>query len=249
MPNMQKPWPKGCRAAVSLTYDDGLPNHYQVVGPQLEAHNLRGTFYAPLNSDLMQNALAWRKLAERGHELGNHMVFHPCWSIQGRYDEWLAEEFNLVNYDGERWLDEARTANQALSLVDGKRERTFGNTCFDNNFGPEEAPISLEPFIQQVFLAARGEDTGQPVNLNTINFNNLGTVWADRRSFADFVPEFERLVDNGGWIIYTMHGVGAGTHYHNIDFQEHLRLLAYLQANAKTIWTAPVVEVVRHLKK
>ena len=38
-------WPEGRRCAVSLTYDDALPVHYEHVGPRLEAHGLRGTFY------------------------------------------------------------------------------------------------------------------------------------------------------------------------------------------------------------
>jgi peptidoglycan/xylan/chitin deacetylase (PgdA/CDA1 family) len=249
MPTNRKSWPKGCRAAVSLTYDDGIASHHRDVAPQLEAYYLRGTFYAPLASDLMQNPLAWRGMAQRGHELGNHTVFHPCWSIQNRYADWLPEAFNLVDYDEERWIDEIRTANQALALVDGKRERTFGNTCFDNWLGPEEEPICLEPFIETLFLAARGEDTGKPVNLDAINYNNLGTVWADRRVFADFVPELEALVETGGWVIYTMHGVGVEAHTHHIALAEHLRLLEYLRQNDKNIWTAPVIEIVRHLKR
>jgi peptidoglycan-N-acetylglucosamine deacetylase len=203
MQKMKRSWPKGCRAAISLSYDDGIINHHQHVAPQLEAHKLRGTFYAPLNSDLMQNALAWRKLAKNGHELGNHSVFHPCWSIQERYADWLPEDFNLVDYDEERWLDEMTTANRALALVDGKSERTFGNTCFDNYMGPEDKPICLEPLIKQCFSAARGEDTGKPVNLDAINFFNLGTIWADDRKFADFRPELAQLIESGGWIIYT----------------------------------------------
>src|SRR3954470_638734 len=39
------PWPGSARAAVSLTYDDGLASHIEVVGPALEKHHLRGTFF------------------------------------------------------------------------------------------------------------------------------------------------------------------------------------------------------------
>jgi len=242
-------WPKGSRAAVSLTYDDGIPNHPQFVAPPLEAHGLRGTFYAPLKSDLMQNPLAWRAMAARGHELGNHSVFHPCWSVQGKYDSWLPDDFNLVHYDEERWLDEINTANQALALVDGRSERTFGNTCFDNYLGPEDEPVCLEPLIAQAFVAARGEDTGRPVDLVKINFNNLGTIWGDRRAFGDFTGELQGLLDSGGWVIYTFHGVGEEAHQHHINAGEHQRLLEFLRDSAKQIWTAPVIDVVTWLKK
>jgi hypothetical protein len=242
-------WPQGRRAAVSLSYDDGLPLHPQVVGPLLEKYGFRGTFYTPLNSDLMQSPLPWRKLAARGHELGNHTVFHPCRNTGGRYSSWLDEELDLTYYDEERWVDEITTANSALALVDGKNERTFGNTCFDNLIGPEHAPIKIESLAAPHFIAARGENTDRPVDLTNLNLYNLGTVWADQRSFGDLAPDLEQAIETGGWVIYTFHGVGHGTHNHFIAESEHNRLLAFLQANQSRIWTAPVIEVARHLKK
>lgn len=242
-------WPKGCQAAVSLTYDDGLPIHPRIVAPLLEAHGMRGTFYAPLNSDVNDNPLAWREMAKRGHELGNHTVYHPCWSVNDKHKDWLDDQLNTVYYDEGRWLDEITTANNGLILVDGRTERTYGNTCFDNYIGPAEAPICLEPLIAQKFLAARGEETSRPVNLDAINFNNLGTVWADRRSFGDFGKELDEILDKGGWVIYTFHGVGSGSHNHFIESSEHLRLLDFLQQNNRQIWTAPLIDVVKHIQK
>ena len=74
-------WPKGKQAAVSLTYDVGLPVHYTLAGPLLEHHNLRATFYPPIYGDLRLHPDCWRELATAGHELGNHTVFHPCRQI------------------------------------------------------------------------------------------------------------------------------------------------------------------------
>jgi len=241
-------WPKGCRAAVSLTYDDGIPNHYQLVAPALEEAGLRGTFYTPVKSDLMQHPLTWRGMAKRGHELGNHGVFHPCWSPGGKYNDWLEEEFNLVHYDEARWLDEMDVANNVLRLVDGREERSFGNTCFDNYLGLPESPQCLEPLIERLFDAARGEETGRPVDLAQINWNNLGTVWADRRSAEEFSVEMEEIIDTGGWVIYTFHGVGEDAHNLHIAVDEHEKLLHFLHQQSDRIWTAPLIEVVRHLR-
>jgi peptidoglycan/xylan/chitin deacetylase (PgdA/CDA1 family) len=249
MSQISNRWPRGRHAAISLTYDDGIPNHIQLVAPQLEAHGLRGTFYAPLQSDLRDHPLEWRALAQRGHELGNHSVFHPCWGVKGKYAAWLPDQNNLVHYDAERWLDEMNTANQALALIDGQVERTFGNTCFDNYLGSEDAPVCLETLIAQLFSAARGEDTGRPVDLAHLNYNNLGTVWADRRAFGDFAGELEEILETGGWVIYTFHGVGEAAHNHHINAGEHQKLLEYLRDHRQRYWTAPVIEVVRYLKK
>ncbi|MGB1892738.1 MAG: polysaccharide deacetylase family protein, partial [Candidatus Latescibacterota bacterium] len=69
-------WPEGKRGAVSLTYDDALPVHYEHVAPLLEEHGLRATFYTNVLS-LGANPEAWRQVAAQGHELGNHSIFHP----------------------------------------------------------------------------------------------------------------------------------------------------------------------------
>lgn len=48
-------WPGGRSCAVSLTYDDALPIHHEYVGPRLEAHGLRGTFFLNIAASPMQN--------------------------------------------------------------------------------------------------------------------------------------------------------------------------------------------------
>ena len=70
-------WPGGARAAVALTYDDGVDAHLDHAMPDLEAAGLRGTFYVPGNSASLRKRMEeWRAAARRGHELGNHTLFH-----------------------------------------------------------------------------------------------------------------------------------------------------------------------------
>lgn len=72
-----------CRCAISLTFDDGLKEHYTLVAPQLEKYGLRGTF--AINASSIKDAdddlaLTWndvRALATRGHEISNHTWSHP----------------------------------------------------------------------------------------------------------------------------------------------------------------------------
>ena len=72
-------------ALVCLTYDDALPVHRQVVAPLLAERGLRGTFYIPAARDDLHEHLAdWRRVAEMGHELGNHSCFHTCRTRAGQ---------------------------------------------------------------------------------------------------------------------------------------------------------------------
>lgn len=80
---VETPFPKGCRAAVSLTFDDGLKSQLEVAVPLLNDRGLRATFYlnprgtTPESDDWRERWAAWKKVAEQGHELGNHSLTHP----------------------------------------------------------------------------------------------------------------------------------------------------------------------------
>jgi peptidoglycan/xylan/chitin deacetylase (PgdA/CDA1 family) len=70
-------WPAGKRAAVSLTYDDGLNSQLDNAAPALDARGLKATFF--LTRENMEGRLAdWVALAGRGHEIGDHTVDHAC---------------------------------------------------------------------------------------------------------------------------------------------------------------------------
>jgi hypothetical protein len=241
-------WPRGCRAAVSFSYDDGLPVHFEHVAPLFEAAGLRATFYVPVVTGLRSYAPQFRALAQAGHELGNHSLFHPC-RAEGDRRNWLNPAYDLASYNERRWNEEMAVANFALQQVDGLTERTFGNTCYDNWIGPDDARVPLEPMMERHFIAARGELTGRPVDLAARNFWNLGTINADFHTFEQLRAELEALIAAGGWIIYTIHGVGGDTHRLHIDRGEHTRLVQWLGDNAARLWTAPVIQVVRHLKQ
>jgi sialate O-acetylesterase len=134
-----------------------------------------------------------------------------------------------------------------LTQIDGKRERTYANTCHHNSLGSGDAEKSLEPILRDYFVAARGERTDRAVDITRLNDQNLGTTGADQRTFAELRDEIEATTAAGNWIIYTIHGVGAGTHKGYIDLAEHRRLVKWLGANRTRIWTAPMIEVAKYL--
>jgi peptidoglycan-N-acetylglucosamine deacetylase len=231
-------------AFVSLTYDDALPCHFETVAPALEAHGLRGTFYVPCRAGLFEHAEAWRRLAAAGHELGNHTVFHPCRDVA-----WQDPAYNLSHYTATRWKDEVALANAVLRLIDGEAVRTFGNTCHHNRIGPlGEGGTTVEALAAEFFVAVRGEHTGSKVALKTINWGNLGTRGIDGLSFDALRDELEDLEARGGWMIYTLHGVGPRDHKMHLAEAEHAKLLAWLGARRETICTAPVRDVAARLR-
>lgn len=243
-------WPNGTLGAVTLSYDDAIPSHFEQVAPQLEKAGLRGTFYITVDSPgFRDHPDAWRKVAAAGHELGNHSLFHPCRKDTPDQHPWLSDDYNLSKYTPDRWRREMRVANLALQLIDGKTKRTFGNTCCDNYLGPLDDKTCLEEIIPDLFVAARGEFIRQPIDPQNINFAALGHYGADGRTFEEMRDEIESAISEGKWIFYMFHGVGKGTHGLYIEAAEHAKLIDYLAANRHRIWTAPAVDITNHIKQ
>ena len=71
-------WPDGAKAAVSLTYDDGLDTQLDHGMAQIAASGFEVTFF--VTKENMDERLAdWIKVARLGrHEFGNHTISHPC---------------------------------------------------------------------------------------------------------------------------------------------------------------------------
>ncbi|HCQ01133.1 MAG TPA: polysaccharide deacetylase, partial [Candidatus Latescibacteria bacterium] len=79
MSTSPSPWPDACEAAVSLTFDDGMPSQLDRAIPILGEHDQKGTFYInPRGDNWQENLEPWRTVAQAGHEIGNHTVNHPC---------------------------------------------------------------------------------------------------------------------------------------------------------------------------
>src|SRR5688572_9331856 len=110
-------FPGSARGAVTLAYDDALPQHLDIAIPDLEAANLRGTFYIGTrmggSSCFESRPAEWRAAAERGHEIGNHTQYHPCSA------DWVKPNFRLEAYTISRMEGELVAANRDIAAVVG----------------------------------------------------------------------------------------------------------------------------------
>jgi len=239
-------WPENRRAAVSLSYDDARQSHLDVVAPQLEAAQLRGTFYVPVDSPLIDDPSPWAQLAESGHELGNHTIFHPCRKRDGR--DWPDDAFDLRAYSQTRWRREVSVANRVLAMIDGKSRRTFGNTCHNTTIGPADRETPLDPMMADYFVAARGSCLHRPVDPRQANLANLGCYSGDRKPLEALQSDIAEGLETGGWIIFCIHDVpesAPGETDLALNSRTHSQLLDGLSARRDAIWTAPVVDIAR----
>ena len=260
-------WPGDRRGAVSLTYDDAMVAHRKVVVPLLEEHAIKATFYVPVYSDdFMAEPREYADIAHAHHEIGNHTVNHPCWRDVPSGTDLLADVRgngwrNYYYYCEDRLRAEFRVSSFVLSLIDGKTERTFGNTCCCNIMGPSDNTVIFDYIVPEFFIAARGSETNTIVDVGNVNYANLGHFSADKRSgrgLTEITQLVEHAVQQGHWVIFMIHGIGDSDRYdvdrHNtrmgdlIEADVHKKLIGYLSDNAERIWTAPVAAVAQYLK-
>ena len=172
----------GKKAAVSLTFDDGILDHYTLVAPHLDSLGIRGTFwvngisigkpdynYAP--------RLTWemcREMSERGHEISNHSWSHP----------------NLTGLSEEQLREEVFRNDDAIEKATGKRPVTF---CYPYNAQNElVARVCHEGRIAtRDFQEAQGQ-------VNSHSTPESLRAWLDR------------VIAEGDWGVTMTHGIHHG---------------------------------------
>ncbi len=234
------PW-NNKAAAVSLSYDDALNVHIDKVAPALEKRKLRGTFYIAGHSEAFRTRIdEWRKMAGKGHELGNHTLYHPC---NGEGNDWLHPEWDLRKWSVKRISDNVLTLNTLLHAVDGQTKRTFAFTCGDTMASGKP----FFPSIQENFVAARGV-SGYQDKLEDVDLSNLSAFAVYQHTGEDLIAQVDKAIEEKAWLIFLFHGVG-GEHPMNITEKEHNKLLDYLKKHKKSVWVEPVLGIGAYVKE
>jgi len=237
---LDQPW-HGKKCAVVLTYDDAINQHLDNAIPVLDSLGLKATFYITAFSQSMQTRLnEWEKIATKGHELGNHTLYHPC--IGGKGREWVRPEYDLNNYTVKRMVDETRMTNLFLQALDGKTKRTFAFTCGDMKIGDS----SFINAVKGDFVAARAVRS-QMHKINEIDLYNVDCYMVNGETGTQMIEWVKKAEEANSLLVILFHGVGGGNAL-NVSLQVHREFLQFLKKNQKDIWIAPMIEVAEHIK-
>lgn len=237
----------GKKCAVALTYDDGLNIHLDKVMAVLESAGLRGTFYLTINRGAVRNRIEdWRAAAQRGHELGNHTLFHPCiaYGPQRDYRGWVKPEYDLSRYSVTRYADEILIANTFLKMIDGKDKRTLALPCGDDT---AQRGQSVIPLVRDAFVGIRlanGENDNERLDVMRVRALSVD----DRYSARDLIQMVKAAEQNRRLLVFLFHGVG-GEHLDNVAADKHDALVRYLKSMESSIWTAPLIEILESVRR
>jgi peptidoglycan/xylan/chitin deacetylase (PgdA/CDA1 family) len=226
------PWPGGKRAAVSLTYDDGLDSQLDNVLPALDVFGLKATFFLT-KENMEARAADWIGVSRRGHEVGDHTTTHPC--------------DNLAAFTAQRFRDQEIAPMEGL-LDDGfaaPRPRTFAYPCGFTGLGGGSRTQRRARYLQALeptFAAARTVDGGpndpRQVSERRYALNAFEPTYDEDtpRLAADYV---QRAIDQGLWAILVFHEVlqaraGDG----DTSIAVHRQILQWLVE--QPVWCAPM---------
>jgi peptidoglycan/xylan/chitin deacetylase (PgdA/CDA1 family) len=230
------------QCAVVLTYDDAIDVDLDNAIPALDSLKLRGTFYLIGSAPAVNKRLPeWRKAAQRGHELGNHALFHPCdGTLPGR--GFVTPDNDLSKYTVSRAVGEIRANNTLLNAIDGKTARTFAYPCGDRQIGG----VNFYDQLKNDFVAARGV-TGGLQTAAQVQLDNIDCYMINGQDAKYMIDLVKQAQQSHTLLVLLFHGVGGG-HSLNVDLAAHRQLLRYLKAHEKDIYIAPMVEVAEKIK-
>lgn len=236
-------WPGGARAAVSLAYDDALDSQLDIALPALDKAGLKATFYLQLSQPSVRLRMAdWRAAAGRGHELGNHSLFHQCSSeVAGR--DWVSPERDLARTSARQMQEQVELANVMLTAIDGRRERTYTAPCGDLlASGKPYLPPLAAHFVA---IKAGGADR-VPASLAGLDPYAVPVFAPVGLSGTQLIEIVKRAAEAGTMANLTFHGIGGD--YLSVSREAHEELLAYLAQNRKVYWTDTFVNIMKHVK-
>jgi peptidoglycan/xylan/chitin deacetylase (PgdA/CDA1 family) len=235
-------WPNGQKAAVSLAYDDALDSQLDNAIPALNKYGLKGTFYLQLSSAVIDKRLPeWRAAAKKGHELGNHTLFHQCSkSKPGR--DWVGVHRDLDKVSVEQMKDQVIMANTMLYSIDGKRDRTFTAPCIDKEAGGQ----NYIDAVKAEFVAIKLEGGNVVPDMNKLDPYAVPVAFPAGVTGQQLIDIVKEAAAKGTMANFTFHGVG-GDHL-TTSTEAHEELLKYLAANKKIYWVDTFVNEMKYVK-
>jgi len=237
-------WPNGAKAAICLTYDDGLASHVNHVVPTLNEFGLKGTFFAQGNAPSLQSEpKKWKQLAADGHEIANHTMYHPCQKTKEGRDvfEWVKPEYDLNFYTKTQLLEELKASDSLLYQIDGISKRTFAYTCCDHEVSGESFVEDIRPLFSAARLVGPIPDS-----LGGLDLMLMPSWPVTEHTGAEMIDYVEKAAKKGTVGTIMFHGVGAD--YQKVSEEAHRELVEHLAKNSKKYYVATFKEITDYIR-
>jgi peptidoglycan/xylan/chitin deacetylase (PgdA/CDA1 family) len=231
-------FPNGAKAAICLTYDDGMSSQVQVALPQLDHAGLKGTFFLNGQTEIPL-VLLWRKAAQNGHELANHSLFHPCESWK---TEWAS-----ANYTHTRMIREMEVLNAELFLIDNQTQpRSYAYPCTEITLRGKSYVDTLRQTGIVRYARIGGDNQAIITDFKGLDSLLVPSYAVGHGTSGEQLIEFVKQTEaKGGLGVFMFHGIGS--QWLVTPNESHQKLVDYLAQHKETIWVATFSEIMKYV--
>src|SRR5690606_5594247 len=133
------------------TFDDSRLSQIENGIALLDKNGVKATFYV-IPETVEKNLKGWKNVVQKGHEIGNHSMRHPCtgnlkWSRNNA----------LENYSIEQMATELEEANLHIESLLGVKPRAFAYPCGQTFVGRGVDTKSYIPVVATLFATGRSK--------------------------------------------------------------------------------------------
>jgi peptidoglycan/xylan/chitin deacetylase (PgdA/CDA1 family) len=230
------PWPAGKQCAISLTFDDARLTQIDRGIPLLNSYGVKATFY--ISPDTFKERLdGWLLAFEKGHEIGNHTLTHPC---TGNYA--FSRHNALENYTLEKMAAELDAASELIRSLIKQAPQSFAYPCGQTFVGRGEQTRSYVPLVAERFQTGRkwlNEAANDPF---FCDMAQLLALESDQKSFDVLLPLIENAKAEGRWLILAGHEM-ADSGFQTTLLKTLDQFCRYAQDDTNGLWVDTVANV------
>ncbi len=230
-------WREGAKAAISFTDDEGVPEPYEILMPEVERRGWKMTWFIETKAQLADGS--WPHIKDaylRGHEVADHTYTHPDMTT----------------------LNESQIRGEIESAIADLRKYIDPNIKLDSFAYPYEAwdERSKNIVLQYHRYARAGYMGEKPIPINDAYNPNWGYLNAMATTNDHPLTAWNRWVDltvqSGGWFIEEWHGVSDGNRsggWEPRTMDEFRSHFDKIQTYNKDIWVSPMGKVGNYIEK
>jgi peptidoglycan/xylan/chitin deacetylase (PgdA/CDA1 family) len=210
-------------AAVSFTFDDNTPDHFQTVVPMFNEFGFKATLFAV--TDWVTNWDSLKAVSDQGFEVASHTLTHPNFSSTPK-----AQQISEI-HDSKAIIETRIPDRKCVTLA--------YPYCVTGN----------DSAVRANYIAARicsgSNESSNPANmlwLSSIATGDQGSF----RTAASFNTRMKGAVKGKQWVVWLTHRVD-GLGWSPTSAAEIRGSLEYLKARQDTFWVAPFGAVSKYI--
>jgi peptidoglycan-N-acetylglucosamine deacetylase len=172
----------------------------------LERLAVQATFFV-LPGIVRRDVRGWRAIVERGHEIGNHSLRHPCTGNLRSGRRGGLEQLALADIEAD-----VEEANRHLEDLLGATPCVFAYPCGQTFVGRGTATQSYVPVVARKFLVGRTFNnpwTNAPLRCDLAQ---VAAINSDAMPIEQLRGHLDAALTKGSWIVLGGHEIGDSRH-------------------------------------